>query len=169
MDYLESWYDRLFSPGQQLSLDETLIRAFGRIKFKVRIVTKSAHYGIKIYVVTDAVKAFVLWVLVYTGKTTYNYDSESAAEKLKTVQTVNCLVKPFAGSHRTVYVNRFYTSLDLLKSLAEKDLYLTGTMLANWIPLGIRVPKTSRQFKKMQRGDAIKCRVRFRTQSGEEG
>jgi hypothetical protein len=69
-DYLESRYDRLFSPGQQLSLDETLIRAFGRIKFKVRIVTKSARYGIKIYVVTDAVKAFVLRVLVYTGKTT---------------------------------------------------------------------------------------------------
>jgi Transposase IS4 len=27
-EYLESQYERLFSPGQQLSLDETLIRAF---------------------------------------------------------------------------------------------------------------------------------------------
>jgi hypothetical protein len=168
-DYLESRYDQLFSPGQQLSLDETLIRALGRIKFKVRIVTESARYGIKIYVITDAVKAFVLRVLVYTGKTAYHDDSESAAEKLKTVQIVNRLVEPFAGSHRMVYVDRFYTSLDLLKSLAEKNLYLTGTMLANRIPLGIRVPKTSRQFKQMQRGDARKCRVRFRTQSGEEG
>jgi hypothetical protein len=47
-DYLEARYIRLFVPGQQLSLDETLIRAFGRIKFKVRIVTKAAWYGIKI-------------------------------------------------------------------------------------------------------------------------
>jgi hypothetical protein len=94
-------------------------------------VTKSACYGIKIYVITDAVKALVLRVLVYTRKTTYNYDSKSAGEKLKTVQIVNRLVKPFAGSHRTVYVDRFYTSLDLLKSLAEMDLYLTGTVLAN--------------------------------------
>jgi hypothetical protein len=108
-------------------------------------------------------------LLVYTRKTTYNYDSKSAAEKLKTVQIVNRLVGPFAGSHRTVYVDWFYTLLDLLKSLAEKDLYLTGTMLANRIPLGIRVPKTSRRFKQMQQGDAIKCRVRFRTRSGEEG
>jgi hypothetical protein len=168
-DYLESRYGRLFSPGQQLSLDETLIRAFGRLRFKVRIVTKSARYGIKIYVITDAVKAFLLRVLVYTGKTTYYDNSKSAAEKLKTVQIVNRLVEPFAGSHRTVYVDRFYTMIDLLKSLEEKDLYLTGTVLVNRIPLGIRVPKTSQQFKPMQQGDAIKCRVWFRTPSGEEG
>jgi hypothetical protein len=70
-DYLEARYIRLFVPGQQLSLDETLIRAFGQIKIKVRIVTKAAWYGIKIYVITDATTAFVLRVVIYTGKTTY--------------------------------------------------------------------------------------------------
>jgi Transposase IS4 len=65
---LESRYKRLFIPGQHLSLDETLIRAFGRIKFKVRIITKLARYGIKLYDVTDAVTAFVLKVIIYTGK-----------------------------------------------------------------------------------------------------
>ena len=66
------------------------------------------------------------------------------------VQILNRLVEPFAGSHRTVSVDQFYTSIDLLKSLVEKDQYLTGTVLANRIPLGIRVPKTSQQFKQMQ-------------------
>jgi DNA polymerase III epsilon subunit-like protein len=135
-DYLEDRYMRLFVPGQQLSLDETLILAFGRIKFKVRIVTKAARYGIKIYVITDAATAFVLRVLIYTGKSTYYADSEAQAEK-KTVQVVNRLVEPFVGTHRTIYVDRFYTSMDLLKSLAEKNLYVTGTMLANRIPQGI--------------------------------
>jgi Transposase IS4 len=46
-DYLEERYIRLSTPGQQLDLDETLIRAFGRINFKVRIVTKAAQYGTK--------------------------------------------------------------------------------------------------------------------------
>lgn len=168
-DYLESRYDKVFSPGQQLSLDETLIRAFGRIKFKVRIITKAARYGIKIYVVTDAVTAFVLRVLVYTGKSTYYDDAESNAEKLKTVQIVKRLVEPFAGSHRTIYIDRFYTSIDLLKSLAEINLYVTGTVLANRIPLGIRIPKTSKTFKQMKRGDSVKCKVSFRKQNGEEG
>ena len=43
MDILQRNYNRLFVPGQQLSLDESLIRAFGRIKFKVKIVTKAAR------------------------------------------------------------------------------------------------------------------------------
>jgi hypothetical protein len=165
-DYLEDRYNRLFIPGQQLSLDETLIRAFGRIKFKVRIVTKAARYGIKIFVITDAVTAFVLKVVIYTGKTTYA--ETDAQEKMKTVQVVNKLVQPFIGTHRTIYVDRFYTSLDLLKSLAEKNLYLTGTMLANRMPQAIRIAKTSAAFRAMKRGDAVKCRVRFRTRSGEQ-
>jgi hypothetical protein len=59
-DHLKERYTHLFTPGQQLSLDETLIYAFGRMKFKVQIVTKAEKYGIKIYVITDAVTAFVL-------------------------------------------------------------------------------------------------------------
>jgi hypothetical protein len=41
-------------------------------------------------------------------------------------------------------------------------------MLANQIPQGIRVAKTSQTFKQMKRGDALKCRVRFRTKGGQE-
>ena len=119
---LECRYLAMFVPGQQLSLDETLIRAFGRIKFKVRIITKAARYGIKLYVITDAATAFVLRVIMYTGRSTY--DATNVDEK-KTVQVVNKLVEKFVGSHRTIYVDRFYTSLDLLVSLANKDLYLT--------------------------------------------
>jgi Transposase IS4 len=52
-DNLENQYNVLFIPGPQLSLDETLIRAFSRIKFKVRIVTKAARYGIKLYVIMN--------------------------------------------------------------------------------------------------------------------
>jgi Transposase IS4 len=167
-DYLENRYLKLFVPGQQLSLDETLIQAFGRIEFKVRIVTKAARYVIKIYVITDAATAFVLWVVIYTGKTTYYSDLDSLQDRLKMVQVVNCLVEPFVGTHRTIYINRFYTSLDLLKSLAEKQLYVTGTMLANRIPQGIRVAKTSQTFKQMKQGDALKCRVGLRTKSGQE-
>jgi hypothetical protein len=103
-DYLEERYTHLFTPGQQLSLDETLICAFGQIKFNVRIVTKAARYGIKIYVITDAVTAFVLRVLIYTGRSTYGA-VEDQEERLKTVQVVNHLVQPFVGTYRTIYVD----------------------------------------------------------------
>ena len=96
-DYLEKRYERLFLPSQQLSLDETLIRSFGRVKFKVRIVTKAARYGIKVYVITDAATSYVLRVLFYTGKYTY-YDSVDESLK-KTVQVVKSLCQPYSSIH----------------------------------------------------------------------
>jgi Transposase IS4 len=68
-DMLEERYKKVFIPGQNLLLDETLLRAFGRIKFKVQIIAKSARYGIQLYVVTDAETAFVLHVIALISKT----------------------------------------------------------------------------------------------------
>jgi hypothetical protein len=164
-EYLEDQYNQLFIPGQQLSLGKTLIWAFGRIKFKVHIVTKAARYGIKLYVITDAVTAFVLKVVIYMGKTTYSATTKQQ-DKKKTVQVVEQLVEPFVGSFRTIYVDRFYTSVDLLKLLADRNLYLTGTMLANRISLSIRTANTSATFKNMNRGNAIKCWLTCRTEKG---
>jgi Transposase IS4 len=68
----------------------------------VRIITKSARYGIKLYVITDAVTAFVLKVIIYTGKKTYQQQDE---DLMKTVQVVKNLCTPYAGSHHTVFVD----------------------------------------------------------------
>ena len=165
-DSLERRYTSLLVPGQQLSLDETLIRAFGRIKFKVRIITKAARYGIKLYVITDAATAYVLRVIIYTGKSTYAAANEQPMEEKKTVQIVGRLVEPFVGTHRTIYVDRFYTSLDLLISLANKNLYITGTMMANRLPAGIKVDKKSATYRAMKRGDSIRSKFIFRKEDG---
>ena len=60
-------FDATFECGEALSLDETLIRAFGRIGFKVRIITKAARYGIKLYIITDTLSAFVHKFTMYEG------------------------------------------------------------------------------------------------------
>ena len=72
--YLQDQFAKLYDPGQALSLDESLIRAFGRIKFKVRIITKSARYGIKVYVITDAETSYVLNLKFYTGRAMYGIE-----------------------------------------------------------------------------------------------
>lgn len=165
MRALEVRWNIVFVPGQQLSLDETLLRAFGRMKFKVRIISKSARYGIKLYVVTDARTSYVMKVLVYTGKFTYQ-ESTSESEK-KTVQVVQQLVEPFRGSFRTVYVDRFYTSVDLIKELHEMKLFVTGTILSNRIPKNVTIAKSSIQFRRMERGDAVKHVFHYRDKNGD--
>jgi DNA polymerase III epsilon subunit-like protein len=150
MDILEKNYNRLYIPGQALSLDETLLRAFGRIKFKVRIITKAARYGIKLYVLTDAETAFVLRVIIYTGKSTYD---NNAGDTKKTVQVVKKLCEKYSGSFRTIYIDRFYTSLDVMKALDGMDLFITGTVMSNRIPRELTIAKSSAEFKGMKRGD----------------
>ena len=140
-------------------MDETLIQSFGRIKFKVRIISKEAQYGIKIYVLTDAATAHVLKVIVYTGKHTYN-ESVNQADK-KTIRVVKDLCKSWEGTHCIVHVDRFYTSLDLLKELHKMKLYVTGTIMKNRIPLEVTIGKSSRTFKEMNRGNFKRHRYSY--------
>jgi Transposase IS4 len=152
-DLLQERYEKLYIPGRYLSLDETLVRAFGRIKFKVCIITKSARYGIKLYVVTDAETAFVLYTIIYTG--TYTYFENENENMKKTVAVVKRLCEPFEGTHRTIFVDRFYTSIDLMKELDKMSLYDTGTVMRSRLPKEITIARASREFKDMERGEHI--------------
>lgn len=163
MDQLIGRFKQLFVPGQALSLDESLIRAFGRIKFKVRIMSKSARYGIKLYVVTDAVTAYILDVIVYIGSDTYDAND---TETKKTVQVVKTLLSSFEGSHRTVYVDRFYTSVDLVKALDKMNLYVTGTVMRNRLPRALVVAKNSAEYKAMERGDSRTHKMSYMAEDG---
>ena len=116
------------------------------------------------YVITNATTSYILKVLVYTGKYTYQ---ESISESLKkTVQVVQQLVETFRGSFRTVYVERFYTSIDLIKELQQMQLFVTGTILCNRIPRTLTIGKSSRQFKHMCRGDVVKHVFHYKDKDG---
>jgi hypothetical protein len=134
MNFVEERSTKAFEAGPALSLDESLVRSFGRIKFRVRIVTKSARYGIKIYVLADAATSYVLRVLVYTGQYTYNNTINGDEETKKTVKVCKELCQPYKGSHRVVYVDHFYTSLELVKEMEAMKLYVTGTTMSNRVP-----------------------------------
>ena len=50
---MEHQFNIIFVTGNLLILHESLVCAFGKMKFKVRIIEEMAHYGIKNYAVTD--------------------------------------------------------------------------------------------------------------------
>ena len=81
------------------------------------------------------------------------------------MQVVCRLVEPFIHT-QTIYVDRFYTSVDLLKSLSERGLYLTGTVMANRLPPEIRVDKKSADYKAMSRGDYYRSKLTYTRKDG---
>mmetsp|Transcript_14682 Transcript_14682/g.44088 ORF Transcript_14682/g.44088 Transcript_14682/m.44088 type:complete len:898 (+) Transcript_14682:187-2880(+) len=167
---VQEYFDVLFEkarevyvPGQQLSLDETLMRAFGRIGFKVRVVTKAARYGIKLYVVTCA-SGYVLDVLPYCGK--YKSVSEELEVFKPTVQVVLHLCRHYENSHRTVYTDRFYTGVELALELRKRGLHLVGTVQASRVPKPVRLSKAA--GKALGRGGSQHHLFRYQNAAAEQ-
>jgi hypothetical protein len=52
-----------------------------------------------------------------------------------------------------VLIDRFYTSIDLVKELEKLSMYVAGTMMANLVPAHLRISKSSREFREMDRAD----------------
>lgn len=66
---------------------------------------------------------------------------------------MNQLVQQYAQSFWTIYIDRFYTSVDLLKAMDKINIFVTGTCMKNRIPKQLTIAKSSKEFKGMQRGD----------------
>ena len=152
MKMLERRCNKSFVQFYALSLDATFIKSFGRIKFKVRIITKTVRYSIKACAIADAKIAYVLKVLFYTGKCTYYQDPDSEVVK-NTIDVVKQLCKPYENSYRYVCVDRFYASYGFLEELDKMNLHCTGTSMKNRLPNELRMKKKSQEFKDMIRGD----------------
>ena len=75
LEYMYSIYDS-FIPGCDFRLDKTFIQTFGRINFNVWIITNAARYGIKVCVLSDTANVYLLKVIFYTSKFTWNQDQE---------------------------------------------------------------------------------------------
>ena len=161
---LEERYKACYEPGQHLSLDESLIRAYGRIKFKVRIVTKSARYGIKLYVLTCAKTGYVLKTIIYTGDTTDGYDDRD--DKGKVLQVVRELLKDYRDTWRVVHIDRGYGGLDVSMALFNDGLHTNGTCMGNRVPPGVRMTKES--VKDKERGYFEKHTYIWKDKNGKE-
>ena len=159
---LEKRFRALYEPGRNLSVDETLLRAYGRISFKVRVVTKSARYGIKMYVCTDAVDEYILCTSMYTGGD--REDEMTETNLKKTTKVVLDLVNNYKGTYRGVKTDRFYTSVELTIELEKIQISTTGTIMKNRIPKELRW--NAKKARKMERGQFENHLYKYRSEHG---
>jgi hypothetical protein len=70
IDHLRTKFSQMFSPFQDLCIDESLTLFKGRLLFKQYIPSKRHRFGIKTFVICDCETGYVLDFIVYTGATT---------------------------------------------------------------------------------------------------
>ena len=81
------------------------------------------------------------------------------------MKIVQKLCEPFEGTYRSIYVDRFYTSIDLIQTLEKMKLYVTGTVMANRLPKQVQL--TANEVRSMERGEYLHHLYNYKNESGE--
>ena len=118
----------IFYPGQNLSVDESLVLFKGRLKFKQYIRTKRARFGIKLYELTTS-EGITLDFLIYCGKGLYYNDDNN--EMPSTERIPVSLMQPYLNKNHVLYTDNWYTSPTLAKYFLDNGTHLCGTVRPN--------------------------------------
>lgn len=121
LDFFNNKMVSLYYPGQQLSLDESMILWRGRLLFRQYIKNKRHKYGINLYMLTEP-NGVILKSLVYTGAL------DEIGGKGHTTKVVLELLKNYLDHGHSVYLDNFYNSFDLTDKLTKHSTYCTGTL-----------------------------------------
>jgi hypothetical protein len=114
--------------GSAVCIDEKLLPFRERCGFRQFMPKKPSKYGIKIWIMCDCARKYMMNAKVYLGK-----ENNEVARGLAS-NVVCTLVQPISGQDRggrNVTTDNFFTSVDLTNQLKNKKLTLVGTMEQN--------------------------------------
>lgn len=117
----------LYSPGENLTIDEQLLPFRGRCSFKQYIPSKPDKYGLKLFWICDAATWYPLYAIPYLGRER----SGSARRTGIASDIVTQLCARYYKTGRNVTFDNFFTSLELAQSLRANGLTSVGTVRKN--------------------------------------
>ena len=123
-DALLKRFQALYTPGKEVSIDESMVLWRGRLIFRQYIPGKRHKYGVKLYMLCEHT-GYVWNVLVYCGK----MDPISGFGHAETV--VLKLMEKLLDRGHALYVDNFYTSVPLAEALLNRKTLLCGTVRKN--------------------------------------
>ncbi|GBP86943.1 PiggyBac transposable element-derived protein 4 [Eumeta japonica] len=124
VDHFNKTMTNIYSPGKQLSLDESMVLWRGRLLFRQYIKNKLHKYGVKLYVLAEP-EGIVLNFLIYGGA------GEETSGLEHTQKIVLKLLEGKLDSGHSVYMDNYYNSYELAVKLLDRQTYCTGTLAKN--------------------------------------
>ena len=106
-------------------MDEAMIPFKGRSTLKQYMPLMPVKRGIKLWAMSDAKNGYMYNFEVYTGK------KGNCVEKKLGARVVKTLTSPYIYTHRHIYFDNFFTSVELLIDLLNCGLYGCGTVRSN--------------------------------------
>jgi len=127
LDHLRHAFQSEYVPHKQVTVDESMVPFKGRLSLKQYMKNKPVKFGIKIWVLADAVTSYCYNFDVYVGK-----NAEVVNENLGLAsKVVIALTKTIEMKGYEIYTDNFYTSPHLADYLYQRRTYLCGTLRTN--------------------------------------
>lgn len=130
VDHLLATLKDVHSPGKELTIDEQICPFRCRINFRVYVKGKPHKYGIKLWMLCDAVTGLPVNFEIYTGKS----NDDLSVNKVDNL--VQRLVKDVEEKKKkrkkeVVYMDRYFMAPGIANKLFEKGIYSVGTVKSN--------------------------------------
>ena len=111
----------------------------GRTKWKQYAPEKPTKFGFKVFVLCDSVENYIYNIDIYTGK-------KDLPTKNLGARTVMDLLSGLENRGHILYMDNFYSSVDLFRDLETKMFGCTGTIRKNrkGLPLDMKTTKLTR-------------------------
>ncbi|RVE48877.1 hypothetical protein evm_006447 [Chilo suppressalis] len=152
LDHCSRRFSSLYTPSQNLSLNESLLLWKGRLSWVQCIRTKAARFGIKTFELCDAETGYLLRCLIYAGK-----DSTMRQEPIHGFENCNAkvvleLMDGFLDYGHCLVMDNWYNQLSLTRYLKSRKTDVIGTMNTR----RVHVPDDiKRANPRMQRGEQV--------------
>jgi hypothetical protein len=114
-----------YIPNEHVTVDEQLVTFRGRCPFKIYLPQKPGRYGIKIWILADAVNHYCINAEVYLGR------KGEERERNQGSRVVLELTHHLSDSGRNVVADNFFSSFSLVRCLEARRLTFFGTIRKN--------------------------------------
>ena len=143
LEYLQQRFKSVYNPGQEVAIDEAMIKFQGRSSIKQYIplkpIKRGIKRGIKVWVLGDSSNGYFSRLEVYTGR------KDNTTEQGLGASVVKELTHDFQGRWHFVY---FDNSKALLCDLEAVGLYGCGTCEVDrkLFPAALKKPQLKKRY-----------------------
>ncbi len=121
MNYLHSRFKLVYNPGQNLAVDEAMIKFQGRTSLKQYMPKKPIRTGIKVWVLGESSTGYFSRLEVYESR------KGTTTENGLGARVVRDLTRDFQHRWHRCFFDNYFTSKRLLCDLLEVGIYGCGT------------------------------------------
>jgi hypothetical protein len=155
IDAIRGACKRLWSLGQFVTIDETMVRYKGTYcPARQYMPKKPVKWGVKVWCAADSKSKFIFDFDIYCGKSQATLESRASTTEEQNLahRVVTQLTTGLENKGHVVVMDNYFTSVGLFRDLERRGIYATGTMRSNRIGLHPDMRKT-KEFKRRNHGD----------------